>query len=148
MMNFIIYLLLNDIIFFNNAKCEDIFKDIIKLSLYEKYFVVLNNGLYLYNYNLLICANIISFDSSSILNSNDKIITTKLVDENNFYILCLINRLLYIFNEQTNKTISYQINNDDMSNDNYYNLLPYKIQNNILDIIIFVNKDDHRLYFY
>ena len=29
MMNFIIYLLLNDIIFFNNAICEDIFKDII-----------------------------------------------------------------------------------------------------------------------
>jgi len=34
-------------------KCEDIFKGIKKLSLDDNYFVVLNIGLYLYNYNLL-----------------------------------------------------------------------------------------------
>ena len=44
------------------VKCEDIFKGIKKLSLNDNYFVALNTGLYLYNYNLLNRALITSFN--------------------------------------------------------------------------------------
>ena len=66
------------------VKCEDIFKGIKKLSLNDNYFVTLNTGLYLYNYNLLNRALITSFNSSIYKNDSDIIIIKELV-YNNLY---------------------------------------------------------------
>jgi len=135
------------ILFSTQTKCEDIFKDIKKLSFDDNYFVVLDTGLYLYNSKLLNCALITSFNSSVYKNDNDRIITKELIYDNIYYIFCLVNRYLFLFNEKNNITNSFLIDEDDIISTNYYDLLPYKVENNFLRFIIPFNNDTLRIYF-
>ena len=48
----------------------------------------------------------------------------------------MVNEYLFIFNEYNNKTISYKVNGIDMSKNYYYNLMPYKYENNNISSFI------------
>ena len=135
------------ILFSTKIKCEDIFKDIKRLSFYDKYFVVLNKGLFLYNSNLLNCALITRFNSSVYKKDNDIIITKELIYDNIYYMFCMVNKYLFIFNEKNNITNSFLIDEDDITPSNYYDLFPYKVENNFLRFIIPFNNDTLRIYF-
>ena len=84
-----------------------VFIDIKKIPLHNTYFVVLDTGLYLYNFNNSECSIIHKFNSSVFRSSNNKINLTELEDNFNSYIFCLVNEFLFIFNSQNNKTLSY-----------------------------------------
>ena len=86
-----------------NIKCTTFFRNITKIDLNNNYFVVLTDGLYLYNHNLLNCSKIFNFNSSIYKNSGDKIILTKLEEERNSFILCLINKYLFIYDAKKTK---------------------------------------------
>ena len=101
------------------------FIDIKKLSLFDSFFVVLDTGLYLYNFTTLDCSVIHKFNLTVYRSANNKIILNELIDEDRSLILCLVNEYLFIFNENNNKTISYKINNINLPNDKYYDLLPF-----------------------
>ena len=75
----------------------DLFIDIKKLNLYDSYFVVLNSGLYLYNFNTMDCSIILEFNSTVYKSSNNKINLTELYDDKNSFIFCLVNIYLFIF---------------------------------------------------
>jgi len=128
------------------VKSVDIFKGIKKLSLNENYFVALNTGLYLYNSNFLNRALITSFDSSVYKNNNDIIIIKELVYDNYYFIFCMVNKYLFLFNEKYNTTNSFFIDENDIIPTNYYDLLPYKISNNIIRFFISLNKDDSYIF--
>ena len=142
--NYIFYILISIGYIFS-----DEFVDIKKLYLNNNYFVILDSGLYLYNFNTSDCSIILSFDEGIYRPINNKINLTELNDEYNSFIFCLVNEYLFIFNEHTNKTISYilydikKINNDFNYNNNYYyNLMPYKFENNNMSFIIVINKGE------
>ena len=127
----------------------DIFKDIIKLSLNNNFFVILNTGIYIYNNYLLDCKLIFDFAYSSInLNLDYKIITTELIDNKQYYILSMINEYLFIFNEETNKIFFIKFNNEYLIPTDYYTLLPYKIFENNLCFIIALYKDSSNIIFH
>ena len=130
------------------VKCEDIFNGIKKLSLNDNYFVALNTGLYLYNYNLLNRALITSFNSSVYKNDNDIIIIKELIYNNYFYVICLVNKYLFLFNEKNNITNSFLMDEDDIIPSNYYDLLPYKVINNLIQFFISLNKSSSITLFY
>ena len=126
----------------------DKFIDINKLSVTDTYFVVLDSGLYLYNFNTLDCSIILSFNSTVYRSSNNKIILNEINDYYNSYILCLVNEYLFIFNEKNNKTISYKINVFNLLDYKYYDLLPYKFEHNNLSFIFVCWKESPKLIFY
>ena len=131
------------------------FLNIKKISLFEGYFVVLDSGLYLYNNNFLECSLIINFNSSVYRipenNKNtNKINITELKNDDYLYILCLVNEYLFIFNAHNNKTFSYKLNEINITNnDDYCNILPYKIEDNKLSFILpLVQSSNFSFYIY
>jgi len=94
-------ILLFTFISLSTIKCQTYFKDIKKISFNNNYFVVLTDGFYLYNENLLNCTKIFCFNSSVYKNSDDKIILTKLEEESNSFVLCLINKYLFMMQKKT-----------------------------------------------
>ena len=127
------------------------FIDIKKLSLPDSdstYFVVLDTGFYLYNLNKENLVIIHEFKNNEFRKSNNIINLTELYDGNQAYIFCLVNEYLFLFNEHTYKVFTYTINEFDSFKGNYYNLMPYKIENDKISFIIAFNKDDTNLFFY
>ena len=127
------------------------FIDIKKLSLPDSdstYFVVLDTGFYLYNLNKENLAIIHEFKNNEFRKSNGAINLTELYDGNQAYLFCLVNEYLFLFNEHTYKVFTYTINEFDSFKGNYYNLMPYKIENDKISFIIAFNKDDTNLFFY
>ena len=120
--------------------------DIKKLSLYDSYFVALDTGLYLYDLNTYDSVLIYEFDNSKITVSTKSLNITEFYDGNNAYIFCLVKEHLFIFNEKTNKTFNYIIN--EITENDYYNIMPYKIENNNINFIIAFNNDTSNLIFY
>ena len=129
---------------------SDLFVDIKKLNLYDSYFVVLNSGLYLYNFNTMDCSIILEFNSTVYKSSDNKINLTELYDDQNSFIFCLVNEYLFIFNEKNNETYSYKVDDitDIMNIGGYYNLMPYKYENNNISFIIAYNQMSAFLYFF
>ena len=128
---------------------SDAFIGIKKLSLFDSYFVVLETGLYIYNFNNLDCSIILSFNSTVYKNnSNDKIIINGINDEYNSFILCLVNEYFFIFNEKNNKTNSYKMNDIIPQNKKYYDLLPFKLESNNMSLIFVFYNNASKLIFY
>ena len=126
---------------------SDLFIDIKKLSSFNKYFVVLDTGLYLYNFYDMDCALVYQFSKNKTV--NDRIILDSLSDGKNHYILCLVNKFLFIFNENNNRTITKILNEIyTYKPDDYCNLLPYKIENNNISFITVFNNGTDQLVFY
>ena len=125
------------------VKCEDIFKGIKKLSLNDNYFVTLNTGLYLFlvypGWNI----SVSRFNSSVYKNDNDIIIIKELIYNNYFYVICLVNKYLFLFNEKNNITNSFLIEENDIIPSNYYELLPYKVIGKKIQFFIYLNKTEY-----
>ena len=117
--------------------CEEFF-DLKKLSSFDSYFVVLDSGLYLYNPNLIDCAIIHNFNPN--IKSSDKVILSQINNEEKSYIICLVNELVFIFNEYTNKTNIYELDDYNNIKQNYYEILPYNIENDNINFFMVLNK--------
>ena len=130
--------------------CDELI-DMKKLSLYNSYFVVLDKGLYLYNIDnnaqILDGALIKEFERK-IVYLSDKVILSEINNQRKAFILCMINNDLYIFNERTNKTYNFTISDIKNPKNNFYNIMPYKIESNNLSFIIAYNNATSNLYFY
>ena len=123
------------------------FIEIKKLSLYDLYFVVLDTGLFLYDFKTPNCSIIQSFNSTVYKSYSNKIKLYELQQKNNSYIFCLVNEYLFIYDEINNHMISYKLNKLRNNLYYYYDLLPYKLNNNI-SFILCLNKDTTNLSFY
>ena len=133
-----IFLLFIPLLFVKEIKSQT-FLDLIKLPFYDSYFIVLNSGLYLYNFNNLDCSLLYKFTITK--TSNDKIYLNELVYKNKAFVFCLVNEYLHIFNEQNNRTIQYKIEDINFNSANIINILPYKYEyNNISFIIAYYNE--------
>ena len=131
------------------ASLEDVFIDIKKLSIYNySYFVILDTGLYLYNFNSEHCSLIHKFNKNEFKVSDNKLILTEFKNGYKAYIICLINEYLFIFNEYTYTLFDYKLNEINSFGDNYYNLMPLKAENNNISFIIGFYKDIETLGFY
>ena len=125
------------------------FINLKKLSSYDSYLVILDTGLYLYDLNISTCALIHEFtDIEFRPSSKNNINLTELYYGHKAYIFCLVNENLFIFNEYTYTLFNYTLNEINSFTDKYYNLMPYKIENNNISFIISLNKDTTNLIFY
>ena len=146
LVTYIIYLLITFICFINfvtevnGAK----FQKIKKLSSSGDYFVILDNGLFIYNSNFTENLTIYSFnDIQKISNNEDSInvIISELKNNDDIYIICLVKKYLYLYDDSNKKIYNYYLS-DLSSKSDYcqsgviYNLMPYNIQNNQLYFII------------
>ena len=123
------------------------FIDMKKLFIYDSYFVILDTGLYLYDFNSDYCSLIHEFNGNEYKDSNN-IKLEELYYGHKAYIFCLVNEYLFIFNEYTYKLFYFTINEIVLFNGNYYDIMPYKIENNNISFIITVNKETTNLFFY
>ena len=128
------------------------FIDMKKLSHNDYYFVILDTGLYLYDSTIENCSLIYQFNNEELNKENiekNKINITELYNVQKAYIFCLINEYLFIFNEYNYKLLNYSINEiATFKNGEYYNLMPYNIENNNISFIIAFNNDTNYLLFY
>ena len=128
---------------------ETRFIDIKKIFLYDStYFVVLDTGLFLYNFDTLDCAIVHEFKFFPNINENDKIILKELEYEKNSYIFCLVRKSLIIFNSANNVTKIYTLDIIDEMQGYYYDLLPYRIDSNNISFILTCIKEKSKLSFY
>ena len=144
------------ILIFIKFTSTDEFIELKKLSISNNYFIVLDTGLYLYdltneNENEDNCTLIHKFNEDEYRISNN-IMVTELYYRYKAYIFCLVNEYLFIFNEYTYKLIKYKIKEIkeiiNFNNNDYCNIIPYKIENNIISFIIAINNDSSNLIFY
>ena len=112
-----------------------------------KYFILVDNGIYIYNSNFTLNKTITNFTNDECMNEEDynKVNITEFVDDNNnFYIICLVKvQFLYIFESQ--KYILYKsiINDIDQARQ-YYNLIPLKMEYpNFHYIISYINQNSN-----
>ena len=82
------------------------FIDMKKISSFNSYFVILDTGLYLYDFNSFDLALIYQFQNEY-KDTNNKINLTELYYRYRAYIFCLVNEYLFIFNEYTYKVLNY-----------------------------------------
>ena len=109
----------------------------------EKYFVVFDNGLYIYDNNF---AQIKPLESFRTFSSNNLFII-KHIYQGNVYIFCLISNYLYIYDETRDKFSSFPINNlieSEHLKYPYYNIIPYN-NDNKLNLIISSIKEEMKV---
>ena len=131
------------------SSLEDEFIDIKKLSIYDySYFVVLDTGLYLYDFNSKHFSFIHKFNQNEFKVSDNKLNLTECKNGYKAYIICLVNEYLFIFNEYTYTLFNYRLDEIYSFSDNYYNIMPLKAENNNISFIIGFYKDIKYLGFY
>ena len=138
-------------------KKEIEFQKIIKLSLSEEYFVIFNTGIFIFNSNFTVNKTIHYFNNQQIISTNDDSINTiisEIKKDNDKYIICLVKKYLYVYQESNNNLNNYYISK--LTESTYsqkgvnYNLVPYSIENNNLYLIIsLINEKfaSHSIYF-
>ena len=124
------------------------FIDIKRLSISDNYFIVLDTGLYLYDFNNADFAVIHEFKENEFKSSNNMINITELNNMNRAYIFCLVNENLFLFDEYTYNVLNYKINEIIPYQGYYYNIMPYKFECNNISFIISFNNDTDNLLFY
>ena len=101
-----------------------------------EYFIILNDGIYIYNNDFSKIIRDFKFQGV-IENLEDKKTTISEFKNNNyFYILCLIKDYLYLFN--FNKTSLEKIDLTEYLSGNSYNLIPYKYEDDPPEIFNFI----------
>ena len=115
---------------------EIIFQKIKKISLTEESFVVLDTGLYIYNSNFSECSVIYSFNDSQKINGNYEFTLEEFKNDEHNFIICLIKKYLYIYDYKMKAIFFYYLKELDNNKAIYYDLLPYKFENNSLNFII------------
>ena len=107
------------IILINSSFEENIFVNLKKLSK-EKYSVMLNNGLYIYNSKFSEIITDFEFSKNGITNYNN-IILESFKEK---YLICFINNKFIIYNADTNSIEDLTYKNYDQKFNNYYNFIP------------------------
>ena len=120
------------IISFFNVEIDNKLLNIKGISSSGEYFVILDNGIYIYDYNITQCLKFHSFSN----NNNDKASISEFISNDKNYIAFLINYYLYIYNAS-----NYEINHfylGDLPEDEYesYDAILYDVQNNNFFFII------------
>lgn len=93
-----------------------------------KYFILVDNGIYIYNSNFSMYKTIVNFSNDEIMDEKEYAQTkiTEFKDNNKFYIICLVKlRFLYIFESQEEYFCKRELNIDKKIQS--YNLIPLKI---------------------
>ena len=120
------------IIIINSSFEENIFINLKKLT-NEKYCVVLNHGLYIYNSDFSEIIKDFIFSKNGITNYNDNIILESFKDN---YLICFINNKVIIYYADINEIETLTYTNYDQSLKNYYYLIPYDFQKQKLSFAI------------
>ena len=120
------------IISFFNVEIDNKLLNIQRISSSGEYFVILDNGIYIYDYNITQCLKFHSFSN----NNNDKASISEFISNDKNYIAFLINYYLYIYNS-SNYEISY-FYLKDLPEDKYesYDVILYDVQDNNFFFII------------
>lgn len=109
------------------------------------YFVILSNGIYIYNYNFTSYKSIYNFKGNEIINDekeNNKTILAEIENNVNLYILCIVKNKFYLFDEKQNKIIYSFSLGTIQDDDAFYNLIPFKIIDNFLYFIVINSKKE------
>ena len=112
-----------------------------------KYFVVFDNGLFIYNSDF---SEIKAFTPIEI-NSSERLIIIKHINQENIYIFCLIKNYLYIYDEKNNKFVPLQMNElieKKLIDYKYYNIIPYNKDNKLKLIISSLKTEKKRKFFF
>ena len=96
----------------------------------DKYLVILDNGIFLYNHDFTIKKTIWNKEFNRIKNIDIK----KHIYNDNTYIFCIINNNLYFYDDNKNNIKNFDsLVNDNMIN--YFNIIPYNTKDNKLNCI-------------
>ena len=127
---------------------EDRFRKIKRISS-EEYLIILRDGIYIYKKDFSIKSQKYKFTGNQIIDDFDseidKISLSELRGNNNFYILCLVKNYIFIYNYNSNIIKDFTL--DNKIDGSYYNLIPIKTINNMLEYIItFIKHNDYGNY--
>ena len=116
----------------------------------ENYFVVFDNGFFIYDCNFSLIKSLFNFTSKII--DSDNIIITKHINKEIIYIFCLIKDYLYIYNDYMGKIIQHDINSyvedKELLKYKYYIFIPYNtIEGNLNLIISSIKEKIERKYY-
>ena len=121
------------------------FKQISKLPSGD-FFIIMQNGIYIYNYDFSIKRYLYSFEESQKITSdsdNNNTIISELKQDDKFFLISLIKRNIYIYDYENNNLYHSPYNLTELfSQNNYcqegviYNLIPYDFKNNNFNFII------------
>ena len=122
------------------------FAKVLNIS-HNEYFIILNNGIYIYDNNFQEKSKIFEFKGEQIVEDekdNEKTAISDLKENINYYILCLVKNYLYLYDNNTKNVTQFNLN--EKINGYYYNLIPYKLVNNTLEFIIaYISISSYRL---
>ena len=111
---------------FNIIQINSLYTRIKQLPSGE-YFIILDNGIFIYNKNFSYNNSIYNFSNSEKINSFDddkKTTISEFKNNDYFYILCLIKDNLYLFNFNRRTIKKYFL--ASYLTGSFYNLIPYK----------------------
>ena len=107
------------------------------------YFVLLEDGIYIYNNDFSNKTLIKKLNNDEYITDeteSNKTVLSEIHNNTNDYILFLLRKNIYLFVNKKEVIIKYDFSGKDLTGE-YYNLIPYKLDNNfIYYIIIFSNK--------
>ena len=113
---------------------NNIFLKAVKLPSGE-FFIVLNNGIYIYESNFTIYKCIYPFGDNEMIDGESNILIEEIEDNNNVYTLTLIDgNNLYIFNYNNDKVSRQELNINKIAK--FYNLLPYEVNQSVVQCAI------------
>ena len=105
-------------------------------------FIIMDNGIYISNNNISKIAKIYEFNTEETIkrnSDNNKTVLSEFKDDNHLYILGLVKEYLYLYDYNKAKLSQYNLTSE--LNGNFYDLIPYKIENNSLYYIIVFSKE-------
>ena len=115
---------------------ETKFLDIKSLNS-ENYFVLLDNGVFICDYNLNFKKTLIFFNQT--IRDTEKVIIKKHIHKDEIYIFCLIKEYVFIYFDSLQSLFYISINqlvNSQYLDYKYYNIIPYNTKENNLNFII------------
>ena len=102
------------------------------------YFIISSNGIIVYSYDFRVNKTIYNFnENEKEYYNNNKIVISQYSPNNEFYIFCLIKGESLLFFDYKNCSIkNIEITGISKKEEYYYNIIPYKLNNNSLEYII------------
>ena len=125
---FIVYII-SLLILFQLSLNEDKFLALKKLTS-DKYFIMLDKGLYIYNSDFKNISN--NYD----IKLNINIVLTQINIQSEIYISCLVNENVILYNMNNDEFNKYTYRDYNENKNNYYYLIPYNVNNKNFDYIV------------
>lgn len=125
------------------------FLDLKKISENEDYFVLLDNGLYIYNFENSKCHNVKELDSSQLLNNNENnfiSISNIYKNEEETKIATLINQHLYVYSYNDSYTKVENLDIESLVN-NDQTIFPFNFRIENFQLIINLIKYEKKSFF-